>query len=140
MKRNFWLATLLVCSMPALACNDRPSFTLTNQHGEKTGLILSQDHFLASPAWTPSTEEPPLSVGRAITIALEWAKRANDRYDGVEFSGISLKEYSCYNSPTYWFYIVDYTPTFDGNEVSGARSFVAVLFDGSVIFPKEIHE
>ena len=140
MKRIFWLATYLLCSTSALACDGRPLYTLTNQHGEKIRLILSQDHFLASPAWTPSTEEPPLSVGRAITIALEWAKRAHDRYDGVEFSGISLKEFSCYKSPTYWFYLVDYTPTFDGNEVAGARSFVAVLFDGSVIGPEEVHE
>ncbi len=140
MNRITWLFVFSLFASSALACDSRAVFTATNGSGAKTGLFLSQDDFLASPDWDPAAGSPPLSIGSAISIAFEWAKRANEKYDGVVFAGLSLHEYSCRSGPTYWYYVVDFTPTFDGNEVFGARSWVAVLLDGSVIGPTEMQE
>lgn len=135
-----WIAVFALCASPSLACEERAVFTTTNSSGVKTSLYLSPDNFLGSPSWDASAGAPPLGVGSAISTALDWAERENPKYDGVEFDELSLLSYQCRSGSTYWFYLIDYTPTFDGNEVHGARSWVAVLFDGSIIGPQPHRE
>lgn len=138
--RITWIAVLSLCASSSFACEERAVFTATNPSGNKTSLYLSPDDFLGSPTWDASAGAPPLGIGSAIARALDWAARENPKYDGVLFDELSLLSYQCRSGPTYWFYLIDYVPTFDGNEVRGARSWVVVLFDGSIIGPQPHRE
>ncbi len=140
MQRTFCFLALWATTSCALACDGKATYTSTNSAGVKTGLFLSEDHFLGAPIWNPGSGEPPLTVGRAVNIALDWAKRTLPKYDGVKFSDLQLISYQCRRSEPRWYYRIDYLPMFDGNEVYGARGWLAVLMDGSVIEPRVIEE
>ena len=138
MKRIFCFLALWAMTGAALACNGDATYTSTNGAGVKTALFLTEDHFLGAPTWTPGAGEPPLTVGRAVSIALDWAGRSLPKYDGVKFRDLQLITYQCRRGQPRWYYRIDYLPIFDGNEVYGARGWLAVLMDGSVVEPRVI--
>ena len=131
---------ILLCMIAstAIACGDRPVYSTTGEGGMTVGLFLSDADFENAPQWSPGEGEPPISISRAVENALNWAAARYSRYDSIRVSGITLAWYRCSALPPAWYYKVDITPMMDGNDVRDFRAWVAVLFDGTTIGPREV--
>ena len=131
---------LLLCLFvsSAIACGDRPVYSTTAGGGKTVGLFLSDADFENVPQWAPGEGEPPLSISAAIDHALAWATSRYSRYDSVRVSGVSMAWYRCFVRDPMWYYKIDSTPTMDDNDVRDYGAWVAVLFDGTTVGPKEV--
>ena len=121
------------------ACGDRPIYSTTDENGSTVGLFLSDSDFANVPNWNPGEGEPPLSISSAVSHALSWATSRYSKYDSVKVSGISMAWYRCSARPAMWYYKIDLTPIIDGNDVRDSGAWVAVLFDGKTIGPREVN-
>jgi hypothetical protein len=122
-------------SLPALACSDHAVYSTVRDDGSELGLFLNKD-IVSTPAWEPNGDEPPLSLGRAYSIALNWARSTYTRFDSVEIESISLQRYGCSTLHDRWYYVVNFRPYVDGASVFSSSHFAAVLMDGRVVAPR----
>jgi hypothetical protein len=120
----------------AFACGNEAVFGMTDESGNKTELILNDSAMEHSPKWVIGNGEPPLSVAKAVSIALAWAKKNYKRYDSVEIHEITLaSDEGCSGRDIHWYYRVEFMPIIDGHRMFGAGDVAAVLMNGMVIGP-----
>jgi hypothetical protein len=104
--------------------------------GEWLGLHVSVAEITATETWWPHLGEPPLPLTEAARLALEWVTKTYPHYDSFSIDEISLQMHVCVKG--YWVYVISLRPMIDGKEERGLGSYAAVLFDGTVIAPKEL--
>jgi len=124
----------------AAACGDSPIFTMTKEDGTKIGLVISESDLAGVQQWTPGKGEPPLSVSKAIDIALKWGKTEYTRFDELRIQGIDINSSSCGRGQGTWYYLISFTPVIDGNALFGSGYFVAVLMNGKVVAPRKLQD
>jgi hypothetical protein len=117
------------------SCGSQAMTTIAKADGAKLGLFISPAQMSNSPAWTPETGEPPLSVSKAVQLATEWAKKEYKRFDGVQARAINIGAYGCPTPKDRWFYTVHFTPIMDSIPLLVPGYFAGVLMDGTVIGP-----
>jgi hypothetical protein len=137
------LIVCTLCAVPVAAlgqsfygCGSTPVVS-TEDKGRRIELVLDGAAVAKTPTWTPTKGEPPLSVSKAAAVALAWAKVRYKRYDSVEITELSLKEFSCSSVSDRWYYQVEFAPIMDGNRLFGSGNWAAVLMDGTVVGPIE---
>lgn len=132
------LVTLPVAASAQLkeTCGKTPVVS-TEVRGKRIELILDGAAIAKTRTWTPASGDPPLSVSKAAAAALAWAKVRYKRYDSVRITELGLKEYSCSQLSNHWYYLVEFSPSIDGNRLYGSGNWAAVLMDGTVVGPIE---
>jgi hypothetical protein len=134
--RNGYLALVLTLfGLPTYACSDFAVYSSTRDDGTELGLFLSKE-IASTASWVPQGDEPPLSLGSAMTTALAWGKQTYTRFDSVEIESISLQRYGCSELHDKWYYIVNFRPYIDGAAIYSSGHFAAVLMNGQVIAPR----
>lgn len=124
-------------SSSAIACGEHPVMSTTKDDGAKVGIFLSSSAVEQTTHWQPDEGEPPLSISDAYRLVKEWAEHEYSRYDTVRIDSITLREYGCSTVRNRWYYLLDIRPVIDGNELFGSGDWAAVLFDRTVIGPRE---
>ena len=117
------------------ACGDFATYSVVGEDGTQRELILPKE-IDATPSWLAGGREPPLPIGKAASIALDWAKSNYTRFDSIEINTIDLRRYGCSTLRDRWFYIVNFRPYIDGASVVSSTHFVAVLMNGQVVAPR----
>ena len=130
--------TVNVSAAVAFGCNDHPVLSTTKDDGTKVGIFISEEQIRGTPGWVPEASEPPLPVSQAAELVKQWAEERYSRFDGVDIGSISLNRFVCRGGKTHWYYIFHLRLKIDGNRLYGTGNFAAVLFDGTVIGPKEV--
>ena len=137
------LIAFVLCAAPLTAlaqapfsCGSTPVVS-TEDNGKRIELVLDGAAVAKTPKWSPAKGEPPLSVSKAAAAALAWGKVRYKRYDSVEITELSLKQYSCSRLSEHWYYQVEFTPIMEGNRLFGSGNWAAVLMDGTVVGPIE---
>lgn len=134
MRLCVWMMLGLLAT-PALACRDDfATYSMVREDGSKIQLFIDKE-IRATPDWLAKGDEPPLSLGKAYPIALDWAKKTYARFDSVEIDSIALQRYGCSALHNRWYYIVKFRASIEGSATYNPSHFAAVLFDGSVIAP-----
>jgi hypothetical protein len=116
-------------------CGKHSVMSTEDDKGRRIELVLDSAKVAKTPRWTPGDGDPPLSLARAVTAALAWAKERYKRYDSVTIREIALVEYSCSSVTGRWYYRVDFMPMMEGSRLLGSGNFAAVLMDATVIAP-----
>lgn len=114
-----------------------PVLSTEKDDGTKIGLFISSEQVEATVSWDPGKSEPPLSVSDAYRLAREWGKKEYVRYDSIEVRELKLTKYRCSSVSNRWYYVIDFAPVIDGNELWGSGNWLAVLMDGTIIGPRE---
>ena len=116
-------------------CSDFAVYRSVRDDGTELGLFLSKE-IAATPSWVPQGDEPPLSIGNALTTALAWGKQTYARFDSVEIEPVPLQRYGCSELHDKWYYVVNFWPYIDGAAIYSSAHFAAVLMNGQVIAPR----
>jgi len=140
MRNGYMAAILIMLSMPVLAspphtCSDFAVLSSVRDDGTELGLFLSKE-IVSTPSWVPKGDEPPLPVGKALSIALEWGRKTYTRFDSVDVESIDLHRYGCSDLRDKWFYVVNFRPYIDGAAIYSSAHFAAVLMNGQVVAPR----
>lgn len=134
------LLFLFHCSNQTLACSDSPIRTATKYDGTKIGIFVSPSKISNTGTWSPDRGDPPLSIKQVYDLVTVWSKTEFSRYDDVKISEITLREHPCHIAKNHWFYSFDLVPVIEGNEVWAPGNWVVVLFDGTIITPREVNK
>ena len=118
-------------------CGSNPVISTKKDDGTKRGLFITQQEIETAPKWSPNLGEPHLSISTIYTLVKEWAKTEYIRYEGIVVTQIALQPYRCSSVKDRWYYIVDFNPVFDGNQVYAGGHWAAVLMDGTIIGAKK---
>jgi len=78
-----------------------------------------------------------LSVSEAYRLLNDWGVHAFDRYDGVAVNSIRLTQYGCSLVSDRRYYVLDFAPVIEGNELRGNENWIAVLMDETIVGPQE---
>lgn len=140
------VATLLITTGEAAArCSDHVGPIITKENGGVIGVVISRDRLARPPAWSPEDGEPPLSVARAVELALDWAEAEHSRSSPLEVRRIALKSANCDDTfpriasgPAPWYYIIHIYPVRTRSRAPEAAILVVVLMDGAVIIPEQL--
>ncbi|HZI28501.1 MAG TPA: hypothetical protein VFD64_10100 [Gemmatimonadaceae bacterium] len=116
-------------------CDNQTIFSSRQEDGSTLSLVLTRTQLSSSPEWKPGTSEPPLSVAKAVTIGLDWAKKKFSRFDDVRVQNIDLRPTSCGRSSNRWYYVVWFSPVVDGETLHTSGHFAAVLMSGELVEP-----
>ena len=91
------------------------------------------------PAWNGESE-PPLSIGEAARIARNWIVGQKMQISGLTLRTINLIGRPLPGPSEVWYYQVSYSSAGAPLATAGPPVVVVVLFDGSVLEPKDIAE
>ena len=118
-------------------CEDYFPMSTRLEGGKEIKLLLPGSKVFKSPSWSPASGEPPFSISSVFQSVTNWAADTLTRYDSVAIDSIALKKYGCSSDDPkeYWYYIVEYSPSIEGNRFWGSGNWVAVLMSGEVIEP-----
>jgi hypothetical protein len=119
-------------------CENYTPSSSTSHDGKVTSLLLPGSKIFASPSWSPNLGLPPLSVPEAFELVTDWAPDNLPRYDSIEIRSIEVRKYDCFvsgNNKPYWYYIVEYVPSIEGNRLYGGANYVSVMMSGEIIKP-----
>lgn len=128
----------IACGAANAGCGDRPVLTVQKEDGTTVGVVITTEQQDKTQKWVPGSGDPPLSLSKAIEVALSWAKTNYKRYDGVQLQSINLNSLGCSQTRDKWYYIVHFSPVIDGSALYGSGYFAAVLMDGTVIGPTPV--
>jgi hypothetical protein len=127
----------LAMSGICMACGNSPVMSTRKSDDTRVGLFIPREVIEATSRWNPDQGEPPLSFAAAYLAMKEWARNHYTRYDDVGVRDISLRRYGCSSVADRWYYVFDLAMVIDGTELWGDTHWAAVLFDGTVIAPRE---
>ncbi|MEE8056476.1 MAG: hypothetical protein V3T17_01380 [Pseudomonadales bacterium] len=135
-----WIALFIISSQISLAsamCEDFTPMSTRGQDGTEVKLVLPGSKVFSSTSWSPEAGEPPLSISSVFQTANNWASENLAKYDHIVIESIALKKYGCPNSNNkeYWYYMIDYSPSIDGQRLWGSGNWLSVLMSGEVIEP-----
>lgn len=90
------------------------------------------------PAWSPGTEDPPLSIGKAVAAAKHWLKRFGDGSDDLPLADVHIGRKRAIGTESagmkdVWFYhlLFSNSPTRQTDVV--ISKYVVVLMDGRIL-------
>jgi hypothetical protein len=134
------LGTLLAVCLPVtLSAGEPPGkgreimlFGAGQEDGSMTEYVVSKRTAEDSPAWNPETEDPPLSIARAVALAKEHFLFAHPKFDGAKLSDVSLRPIGDYEARDRWFYSITFHPIIDGQSMHGWNAPVVLLMDGTL--------
>ena len=125
-------AILAVTALPAVGadfCTKTTVLSTTDDSGARIGLVVAREDFAASPSWEPGKGPVPLSLEKAVEIAV----KANQGSRATSPENISLSSHTCNRSPRYWFYIFTFEEPTTDPSVAPKSSTIGVLLSGKVV-------
>jgi hypothetical protein len=123
---------LSVLSLPAVSadfCAKTTVLSTTDESGTRVGLVVVKEDFAASPPWQPGKAPIPLSLEKALDIAV----KANQGSRATSPENISLSSHTCNRSPRYWFYIFTFEEPTADHSAAPKSSTIGVLLSGKVV-------
>jgi hypothetical protein len=109
--------------------------TATDAKGTSYTYWIPRETAEKSPKWRPESGEPPLSMVRAMSIAVDTWRRSHPGTGPAKVDSISLQGMNCYPGvPDRWFFMVHLTPTSARGISEG--SWEVVLLNGNVVTPE----
>lgn len=88
--------------------------------------------------WVPSQGNPPYPVDKAVKVATAWLKKRHPEVRQFAVSYVQLAPIAYGKPPAdRWFYRIECDRVLDGKPVKGGTFIAVVLFDGSVVEPRE---
>lgn len=111
--------------------------TTTDANGTRSVYWIPKEVAEKAVVWRPETGEPPLSVVRAMSIAVAASRRAHPAAGTPRVKSISLQGMSCTPViPDRWYYMAYLVPVSAGGEQDGEGSWQVVLLNGDVVTPE----
>jgi hypothetical protein len=134
------LLTLLTILLLPFGVRAQDSVTLFSQSGAKATYTwaVPMDRLQQTPAWTPSAGAPPLSISKAVAIAVQRLKAANPefkRYDVLSLSLVAASR-TADQPADHWYYKIELVPVIDGNRLYRLQYVAVVLLDGTLVEPR----
>ena len=101
---------------------------------------VASEKWQAQPKWTPASDAPPpLAIPRAVELGETWLRKRHPDLKVLAVNQVTLKAQgeSGPNTKQGWFYRIEYQPVVAGKRLWGGEFVAVVLFDGTVVIPKE---
>jgi hypothetical protein len=114
-------------------CGAPVVFSSTLHDGSRVVLRIPQDALNDALGWQPGHGEPPISIGKAVSIATAWAAGHHDTYDELRVNEVTLDNVSCARGDGHWYYRVTFFPLLNGKVIYSGAYVIAILMDGKVI-------
>lgn len=104
-------------------------------------LCIKYEQLQRAPEWMPGLGEPPLSVSRAVEIALKLSRTkifataiANGAFDSIRVNTIEIVPTDCRDTTRHCYvFVVEIRPYLAGEYLRGDEQQVAVLMDGTTV-------
>ena len=101
---------------------------------------IARDKWQAQPKWAPSSNgSPPLAIARAVELGEAWLRKRHSDVKKLVVTQVTLKAQaeSGPDPGDGWFYRIEYQPVVAGKRLWGGEFVAVVLFDGTVVVPRD---
>lgn len=120
----------------SVAAGEQDRYTLTfapSDNGRVEVFSIPCSDVEKQPTWNPGVEEPPLSVGEALTAGRKWLKNLGDGSDQLPLVDLHLAKKWSLGMPEVWFYHLMFSKTPKRRSEAVKSRYVVVLMDGRVL-------
>ena len=107
----------------------------TDSDGIKSKYAVAESVVVKTPEWTGTTDNPPLQISKAVSIAKEWVKKKNPKLDDFQVSKLSIQRIGCSSIKNRWYYEIDFQGILDGRTLFGPDFMAKILMNGTIIEP-----
>lgn len=101
---------------------------------------IARDTWQAQPKWTPASDgPPPLTIKKAVELGETWLRKRHSDIKKLVVHQVALKTQAGSGPDVTdgWFYRIEYQPVVAGRRLWGGEFVAVVLFDGTVVVPRE---
>lgn len=128
------LQTLVLVGSVAAGEHDRYTVTFAPSDDGRVELFsIPRSDVENLPSWNPGVEEPPLSVGEALTAGRKWLKNLGNGSDQLPLVDVHLARKWSVGMPEVWFYHLLFSTTPKRRSEAVKSRYVVVLMDGRVL-------
>lgn len=136
-------AILLLALVPAVAGAQHQRAVFLQGEGRDNIMQrweIARDKWQSQPRWMPTFDAPPpLTIAKAVELGEAWLRKRHPDLKKLVVSQVTLKGIAESGPGTTdgWFYRIEYQPVVAGKRLWGGEFVAVVLFDGTVVVPRE---
>lgn len=128
------LAILALLGCVAAAGQDRYIVSFAqNDDGMMQVFSIPRAEVRLLPSWNPGIDDPPLSVGEAVSAAMKWINKPGNGNEELPLADIHLTSKKSIDMPDVWFYHILFSTSPKKITDVVKSMYVVILMDGRVV-------